>query len=611
MFPFDKSSGVGAPAEARNRTEAVTGASDISPRSEAQSSSSTADTSAPRSGVPVRASSKNYEAYTAAHRSSRGEFSPFDYFFAAEPPPPNVATAGLRVRQFVKPLLEKEHLRDVRVAIVTAGGTDVPLERAAVRYITNTSTGRRGAGLCEQFLRMGFYVIFLTSVRAVQPFVRHLLPAHPMPHILDFISLEGIQQKPQQQSQQEEQQEEDEEQQGETRDQGQYQGQLEEQPVASEGEVAVPPAAETSRRLATQASRDAPSPSAVRAVGSLHSDGGSTLGVESEAAEARSGVSTDLPQEDREQQVVPEGPWRVALSEPRRQDSTPSQQFDEELDAMGWQLDPAEAAAAVDVYKKSRERLLCITYQTLVEYSFLLRAIVAGASSLRERLMVCSAAAVADFYIPHALMAQHKLRVPYQKQQTGGSPALETAGNEPAEPPLKESSTVEIQGPSRSLSAAESSHPKRWFGSLSAGEEQRVTNEAAAIVYAEQQQQLQRHQHLTLRLHVVPKMILMVRTVAPSCFLAVFKLETDESKLERRAMSYIEDAGAPGVADCVVGNTLQTRGSQVTLYTRDGSKEVKYKHKPNPSFLGHGTIEAKLARYLYKLQSFKLKEALI
>lgn len=132
MLPFNRSSGVGAPdpAEASTRTGAVTGASDITPRSEARSSSSTADTSAPRSGVPVRASSKSHEVYAAAQRSSfsRSETSPFDYFFAAEPPPPNVATAGLRVRQFVKPLLEKEHLRNVRVAIVTAGGTDVPLE---------------------------------------------------------------------------------------------------------------------------------------------------------------------------------------------------------------------------------------------------------------------------------------------------------------------------------------------------------------------------------------------------------------------------------------------------------------------------------------------------
>lgn len=406
-----------------------------------------------------------------------------------------------------------------------------------------------------------------------------------MPHILDFILVEGIKQKPQQQSQQEERQEE-------AHDQGQYQGQLEDQPpaVASEGEVDVPPAAETSRRLATQASRDAPSPDAMKAVGSFHSGGSCTVGVESKAAEVGPAVSTNLPQEDREQPREPEGPWRVALLEPRRHELMPPYEFTEELDAMGWQLDPAEAAAAIDVYKKSRERLLCITYQTLVEYSFLLRAIVAGASSLRERLMLCCAAAVADFYVPHALMAQHKLRVPYQKQQTGGSPVLETAGNDFAESPLKESSAVEIRGPLRGLSAAEGSHPKRWFGSLSAGEEQRVANEAAAIVYAEQQQQLQRNQHLTLRLHVVPKMILMVRTVAPSCFLAVFKLETDESKLERRAMSYIEEAGAPGIADCVVGNTLQTRGSQVTLYTREGSKEVKYKHKASPSYLGVGPV---------------------
>lgn len=446
------------------------------------------------------------------------------------------------------------------------------LQREPVRYITNTSTGNRGAGLCEQFLRLGYYVIFLTSVRAVKPFVRHLMPSHPMPHILDFLSLEGYQQ----------QQEEEQEQTTSLADEHI-------EPVASEGEVSVPPASATSRRLAGQASGMGPEAAPVEALGSVLSSSSSLAGEENReegtpAGEPVASAAGDPSSGGRWDGTPEEGSrWRVIFREPRKRGEEESHEGAlEQIDALGWELNTGEAAAALEVHRQCRNRLLCLSYQTLVEYSFLVRAIVAGAAPLRERLMFCSAAAVADFYVPHALMPHHKLRAPQQQE---GAPQYAPAGSELLEGPTREMGSVEVQGPSRSVSSMEGSHPKRWFAeSFLTGEGPKGTSEAASAgsttVTSDQQH------HLTLRLHLVPKMLLMVRAVAPSCFLVVFKLETDETKLEKSALSYLGRGGGQGVADCVIGNTMQTRRLEAMLFTRDGQKEVKYKQKPHPAYLG-------------------------
>ena len=47
-----------------------------------------------------------------------------------------------------------------RLAIVTAGGTTIPLEKRTVRYIDNFSTGNRGAAIAESLLRFGYSVLF-------------------------------------------------------------------------------------------------------------------------------------------------------------------------------------------------------------------------------------------------------------------------------------------------------------------------------------------------------------------------------------------------------------------------------------------------------------------
>ncbi|OEH80392.1 DNA pantothenate metabolism flavoprotein domain-containing protein [Cyclospora cayetanensis] len=443
----------------------------------------------PRSQEPHRVSTKSHEG---AHHSqfssfSRTESSPCDCFFASEPPPPNVATAGLRVRQFVRPLQEKKELLSVRVAVVTAGGTDVPLEREAVRYLTNTSSGTRGAALCEQLLMLGYYVIFLTS-----------------------------------------------------------------------GELPVPAAASTSRRLASQASTEGPQGATVTSLGSVVSSSDSLAAAQERASYEEGSASDGV--EVEEASEARDG-WRVVFREPRQRGGDDYEALEglggppDPVDALGWMLDPVEAAAALQLYRQCKDRLLCISYQTLVEYAFLVRAVAAGTCSLKERLMFCSAAAVADFYVPYALMAPHKIVASHDH---GG--------------PL-------------------SHHPS----SGSVGEA--TSKEAGGI-----------------------EMLLVVRSVAPNCFLVGFKLETNPERLQQSALAYLEGprpggpSGAPeasGVADCVVGNLQQTRRAVVKLFTRAGQKELKQKHKPKPGCLGHGTIEARLSRYLSKLHTQKMDEGLV
>eukprot|EP01055_Gregarina_sp_Pseudo9_P000718 Gregarina_sp_Pseudo_9__717@NODE_1458_length_1584_cov_28_869256_g1355_i0_p1_GENE_NODE_1458_length_1584_cov_28_869256_g1355_i0NODE_1458_length_1584_cov_28_869256_g1355_i0_p1_ORF_typecomplete_len299_score55_08DFP/PF04127_15/3_8e39_NODE_1458_length_1584_cov_28_869256_g1355_i060956 len=60
------------------------------------------------------------------------------------------------------------------VVVITSGGTAVPLERNAVRSITNFSTGARGAALAEIFLQKGCTVYLLTQAGAKKPFIRQL-----------------------------------------------------------------------------------------------------------------------------------------------------------------------------------------------------------------------------------------------------------------------------------------------------------------------------------------------------------------------------------------------------------------------------------------------------
>jgi len=60
------------------------------------------------------------------------------------------------------------------VAVITSGGTTVPLEKNTVRFIDNFSTGTRGARLAEYFTSQQYTVIFLHRSGSAFPFLHRL-----------------------------------------------------------------------------------------------------------------------------------------------------------------------------------------------------------------------------------------------------------------------------------------------------------------------------------------------------------------------------------------------------------------------------------------------------
>lgn len=62
-----------------------------------------------------------------------------------------------------------------RIALVTSGGTTVPLESRTVRYVDNFSTGTRGALCTEELLKAGFSVVFLHRKGSNFPFLTDIV----------------------------------------------------------------------------------------------------------------------------------------------------------------------------------------------------------------------------------------------------------------------------------------------------------------------------------------------------------------------------------------------------------------------------------------------------
>eukprot|EP01006_Ploeotia_vitrea_P054898 TRINITY_DN67931_c0_g2_i1.p1 TRINITY_DN67931_c0_g2~~TRINITY_DN67931_c0_g2_i1.p1 ORF type:complete len:311 (+),score=36.03 TRINITY_DN67931_c0_g2_i1:44-976(+) len=77
---------------------------------------------------------------------------------------------------------------DKKIAVVTSGGTTVPMEKNAVRHIANFSSGGRGSASAEQFLENGYAVVFLTRNNALQPF-RRKFQSGAIP-VLDMLSVD-------------------------------------------------------------------------------------------------------------------------------------------------------------------------------------------------------------------------------------------------------------------------------------------------------------------------------------------------------------------------------------------------------------------------------------
>eukprot|EP00922_Rhytidocystis_sp_ex-Travisia-forbesii_P025257 GHVS01037078.1.p1 GENE.GHVS01037078.1~~GHVS01037078.1.p1 ORF type:complete len:360 (-),score=60.48 GHVS01037078.1:147-1226(-) len=73
---------------------------------------------------------------------------------------------------------------------------------------------------------------------------------------------------------------------------------------------------------------------------------------------------------------------------------------------------------------------------------------------------------------------------------------------------------------------------------------------------------------IMLELQTVPKMLGLLREACQSAMLVSFKLETDDVILESKAKASLQAYHM----DYVVGNLLQTRYSQLTVWGKDGSK---------------------------------------
>lgn len=116
-----------------------------------------------------------------------------DSFFLNHSPPSYLAELEAQIAEFV----DFHRHTGKRVAVVTSGGTTVPLENNTVRFIDNFSAGTRGATLAEYFLENGYAVIFMHREFSLLPYLRHY--SHTTNCFLDYMVEEDgkVQIKPQ------------------------------------------------------------------------------------------------------------------------------------------------------------------------------------------------------------------------------------------------------------------------------------------------------------------------------------------------------------------------------------------------------------------------------
>ena len=91
-------------------------------------------------------------------------------YFASSTEPKRLPAARESLGDFVQRHAER------RIALVTSGGTTVPLEKNTVRFIDNFSTGNRGAASVEQLLKADYAVVFVYRTHSAFPFARQFTP---------------------------------------------------------------------------------------------------------------------------------------------------------------------------------------------------------------------------------------------------------------------------------------------------------------------------------------------------------------------------------------------------------------------------------------------------
>lgn len=95
----------------------------------------------------------------------------WEKYFSETPAPKDFENSSRQMEAFCQ-----LHVGKNPIALVTSGGTTVPLEQNTVRFVDNFSAGHRGAASTEYFLAQGYAVIFLHREKSCQPFIRHLDP---------------------------------------------------------------------------------------------------------------------------------------------------------------------------------------------------------------------------------------------------------------------------------------------------------------------------------------------------------------------------------------------------------------------------------------------------
>ncbi|KAJ1979672.1 Phosphopantothenate--cysteine ligase cab2, partial [Dimargaris xerosporica] len=112
-----------------------------------------------------------------------------DTYFTTNPAPLQLPVVEAQLAEFVAYHQQQE---TPRIALVTSGGTIVPLENQTVRFIDNFSAGTRGAASAEYFLQAGYAVIFMHRERSLQPFNRHF--SQEKTGLLDYLCVDDADQ---------------------------------------------------------------------------------------------------------------------------------------------------------------------------------------------------------------------------------------------------------------------------------------------------------------------------------------------------------------------------------------------------------------------------------
>ncbi|KAL1453176.1 hypothetical protein WDU94_007342 [Cyamophila willieti] len=91
----------------------------------------------------------------------------WEKFYTTLKPPQNVDLVRQKIGDFYN-----QH-RDKKIAVITSGGTTVPMEHNTVRFVDNFSAGTRGSASVEHFLDQGYAVLFVYRSNSIRPFIRH------------------------------------------------------------------------------------------------------------------------------------------------------------------------------------------------------------------------------------------------------------------------------------------------------------------------------------------------------------------------------------------------------------------------------------------------------